>query len=95
MVHTYDSEFMTVTNEQLSISFDDQAGEICVHYKPGTEKALFDICDMDGRVIHTGAMDDHTRIPTRDLNRGAIYVIWVVDGDRVLNARFNLARLMN
>lgn len=75
----------------LEIKVNSEQSILLLEYVPKTEKAFYDICDMDGRVIQTGEItSDDTSIQLGEkINKGA-YLIWVVDGDEVSKGRFKL-----
>ena len=65
---------------------------LVLDYIPKTDKAFYDISDLDGRVIQTGSiLSDDASIQLRDGLRSGRYLIYVVDGDEVAKGRFKVA----
>lgn len=62
-----------------------------VNYQP-TTKALFDICDSDGRILKSGRFEPgSTRVIVEDL-LNAVYVFLILDGERIRSRRFEISR---
>jgi hypothetical protein len=75
---------------RLKLSSDQQTLE--VSYSPTSEKPLFDICDLEGRVIKTGAMSaQNLKIKVSDLIN-EMYIFLILDGDEVRTKRFEISR---
>lgn len=62
-------------------------------YEPGTEEALFDICDKQGRIVKTGEVQGpETRVRITDLD-GEEYYLMVLDGEISTVKPFQLKRV--
>lgn len=62
-------------------------------YEPGTEDALFDICDHNGRIVKTGEVSGpETRVRITDLE-GEEYYLMVLDGEISTVKPFQLRRV--
>ncbi|MBL7963860.1 MAG: hypothetical protein JNM31_08440 [Flavobacteriales bacterium] len=62
-------------------------------YEPGSEDALFDICDRDGRIVKTGDVNGPvTRVRITDLD-GEEYFLMVLDGEVSVVEPFQLRRV--
>ncbi|MEO8589540.1 MAG: hypothetical protein ABI432_09240 [Flavobacteriales bacterium] len=61
-------------------------------YEPGSQDALFDICDSDGRIVKTGEVSGpETRVRITDLD-GEEYYLMVLDGELSTVKPFQLRR---
>lgn len=77
---------------RLKVQVSDDQRYIDVDYNPGSPDALYDICDVNGRIIKTGKIDrDSMRVAVSDLLNSA-YVFLVLDGDRIRTQRFTIHR---
>jgi hypothetical protein len=62
--------------------------KVTILYHPNTDRALFDVCDLNGRILITGEItDDVTTVETADLYPEQ-YIILVLDGDKVCSTKF-------
>ena len=62
-------------------------------YEPGTQDALFDICDQHGHIVKTGEVSGPvTRVRITDL-AGEEYYLMVLDGDTSMVKPFQLRRV--
>lgn len=62
-------------------------------YEPGTEDALFDICDSNGHIVKTGEVSGPvTRVRITDLD-GEEYYLMVLDGETSMVKPFQLRRV--
>lgn len=62
-------------------------------YEPGTDEALFDICDHNGRIVKTGEVNGpETRVRITDLD-GQEYYLMVLDGEVSTVQPFQLRRV--
>jgi hypothetical protein len=61
-------------------------------YEPGTQDALFDICDSKGHIVKTGEVNGPvTRVRITDLD-GEEYYLMVLDGELSTVKPFQLRR---
>lgn len=84
--HSEDTAAIRVRIDQLErlLMFD---------YEPGTEDALFDICDNQGRIVKTGEVRGPvTRVRVTDLD-GEEYYLMVLDGETSAVKPFHLSRV--
>ena len=76
----------------LRIRVDQLEKLLMFDYEPGSEDALFDICDGAGRIVRTGEIRGPiTRVRLTGLS-GEEYYLMVLDGDRSAVAPFQLRR---
>jgi hypothetical protein len=62
-------------------------------YEPGTEDALFDICDSHGNIVKTGEVNGPvTRVKVTDL-QGEDFYLMVLDGEVSTVKPFQLRRV--
>jgi hypothetical protein len=62
-------------------------------YEPGTQDALFDICDSKGHIVKTGEVNGPvTRVRITDLD-GEEYYLVVLDGELSMVKPFQLRRV--
>lgn len=62
-----------------------------IHYDPKTDRTLYDLCDMNGRVLRTGIIKAKETILEMAGLSAKKYVMLIVDGDRVLSQRISIA----
>jgi len=75
---------------RLKLSSDQEVLE--VSYSPTSEKPLFDICDLEGRVIKTGNVSANSlKIKVSDLIN-EMYIFLILDGEEVRTKRFQISR---
>ena len=78
------------TKELAGIELNVEERVLKIHYTPKTERAMFDICDVEGRIILTGQLSQSPAVIelTENFQLGNSYVIWVVDGSEMSKSRF-------
>ncbi len=82
---------MLGTEEQIQINGDPSSGVIELNYTPKTTRTLFDICDLNGRILKTGKIThENTAIELSDLSEESHFIILVLDGDRVCSRKLQL-----
>ena len=82
--------FATIDPLRLKLSSDQKVLE--VNYSPTSEKPLFDICDLEGRVIKTGIVSANSlKIKVSDLIN-EMYILLILDGEEVRTKRFQISR---
>lgn len=82
---------MISTEEKIKIHGNPASGSIEIAYSPQTERTLFDICDVNGRIIKTGQItSDITKVAVNDIGNDEQYIVLILDGDRVCSCRFRL-----
>lgn len=68
----------------------DHAEYLTLHYNPVTDRALFDVCDLNGRIMVTGEIREaHTKVEIADLYPDQ-YIVLVLDGDKVCSTKFSI-----
>ena len=78
--------------QRLKVEVTNDQSYIEVEYKPTTEGALYDICDVNGRILKTGKFDGKKlRVAVSDLISSA-YVFLVLDGKDIRSKRFHIER---
>ncbi len=78
--------------QQIEVKVCNDTCVVLVNYNPKTERTLYDICDLNGRVIKTGEIKrDETKIEVSDLYDDQ-YILLVLDGDRVCSKKFRIDR---
>jgi hypothetical protein len=67
------------------ISIEMGNDSFLLRYAPRTERTIYDICDLNGRVIKTGVISEsETCIDASDLFRKK-YIVLIVDGDQMFS----------
>lgn len=75
---------------RIKLSPDQEILE--VSYSPQSDKPLFDICDLEGRIIKTGIVSTNgLKIKVSDLIN-EMYIFLILDGDEVRTKRFQISR---
>ncbi len=79
------------TLETIKVMVSGLKKQIQVQYSPISENAVFDICDLNGRVILTGdIIQSNTSINVTDLI-SRCYILLILDGDSVVSKKFEIA----
>lgn len=66
----------------------DSRNEVTIIYQPKTDRALYDVCDLNGRILITGEITDNpTSVEITDLYPEQ-YILLVLDGDKVCSTKF-------
>ena len=83
---------MSNKNDQVVIKLDPRASTLTFSYVPKTNRALFDICDLNGRILKTGEIGkDDTKVKVAELLEDQ-YILLVLDGDEAASKRFEIKR---
>lgn len=84
---------MSQRPHEIRIRIDQLERLLMFDYDPGTEGALFDICDPSGRIVKTGEVAGRqTRVRITDLE-GDEYYLMVLDGGLSVVKPFHLRRV--
>ncbi|TVR38335.1 MAG: T9SS C-terminal target domain-containing protein [Cryomorphaceae bacterium] len=79
----------TTTQHRLEVSLETSQ-TLTVLYQPQTERALFDLCDLNGRILVTGEIkQNRTRVDVTDLYPDQ-YILLILDGDKVCSTKFSI-----
>lgn len=80
---------MMSTKEVMTIERVDTGGAISILYTPRTDRTIYDLCDLNGRIVKTGLITgEKTEVDISDLRTRAL-VLLIVDGDQVFSQRCN------
>ena len=83
---------MSNKKEQVVIDLDPRASTLTFSYSPKTNRALFDICDLNGRILKTGEIaKENTEVKVAELHEDQ-YILLVLDGDEASSRRFEIKR---
>lgn len=78
---------------EIRVRIDQFERLLMFDYEPGTESALFDICDSQGHIVKTGDVQGPlTRVRITDLT-GEDYYLMVLDGEISTVQPFQLRRV--
>lgn len=79
----------TDRQNRLEVNFDNSEF-LTVNYLPKTDRALFDVCDLNGRILLTGEIESEcTKVEVTDLYPDQ-YILLVLDGDKVCSTKFTV-----
>ena len=82
---------MIKAEEIIKIQFHGSNPSMTIEYQPATDRTLYDVCDLNGRIIKTGTIRNKiTEVDTSDLS-GSHYILLILDGDRVTSRKFKLS----
>ncbi len=83
---------MIKTEELIALDFDTSKAKLIVGYSRRTDRTIFDICDLSGRIVKTGKLDsDDSTIPVSELDNSH-YIFLILDGDQVISRKFSVNR---
>lgn len=82
---------MLEMDKAVDIEIEQGNERLVVRYLPRTERTIYDLCDLNGRVIRTGKIAEEETILDISKLRGKKYVMLIVDGDQVISKRVTLA----
>lgn len=72
---------MNTSDHNFQLHIDRIERLLKFNYEPDTEQALFDICDISGRIVKTGSVQGpETSVRVTDLE-GDDYYLMVLDGE--------------
>jgi hypothetical protein len=81
---------MIKAEEIIKIQLHGSIPSMTIEYQPTTERTLYDVCDLNGRIVKTGIIEKKvTEVDTSDLS-GSHYILLILDGDRVTSRKFKL-----
>ncbi|MFZ1693974.1 MAG: hypothetical protein WAT74_12310 [Flavobacteriales bacterium] len=84
---------MTAQSLEIRVRIDQVERLLMFDYEPGTEGALFDICDASGHIVKTGDVQGPvTRVRITDL-QGQDFYLMVLDGENSAIQPFQLGRV--
>ena len=75
----------------MNVQVDKVSSKMVVKYAPQTDRTIYDLCDLNGRVIRTGAIEEEETILDISGLSARGYVMLIVDGDQVISQRVNFA----
>ena len=75
----------------IDISIDSEKRKMTIHYRPKMADTVYDICNFDGRVMHTGVinMDADTYLDLSHLPNGH-YTLYIIDSGNIYRELFKL-----
>lgn len=83
---------MIDTDDALTVAVSYCKSYLYLNYTPQTTRTVYDICDMNGRILKTGKITDSiTEVDISDFENDK-YVLLILDGDRVINQDFTVSR---
>ncbi len=86
------SHIMEQASDHIRVRIDQLERLLMFDYEPGTEAALFDICDGQGHIVKSGEIrGPETRVRITDLH-GEEYYLMVLDGEVSTVKPFQLRR---
>lgn len=60
-------------------------------YTPVSERSVFDVCDLYGRILYTSLIPSSGIIDLSSINlEGGIYRLVVIDGDSIIEKRISI-----
>lgn len=82
---------MLNTSSAIEIQIQENSGTMVIKYNPQTDRTIYDLCDLNGRVIQTGPIHQEETVLDISSLSARKYVMLIVDGDRVISQRVTLA----
>lgn len=87
---TENHKLMNAAPDKLVVEFKGKTN-IEISYTPKTDRTLFDICDLNGRILKTGGISNsQTQVDVSDLFEDQ-YILLVLDGDQLCSKKFTIA----
>lgn len=81
---------MIQTQEKISLHLSKDQKSLSVHYPQNTDRTIYDVCDLNGRILKTGDINgNHAEIDLSDLE-SRMYIFLVLDGDTMTSRKFCL-----
>lgn len=81
---------MIFTDDEVRVAVSYCKSYLYLNYTPQTERSVYDICDMNGRILKTDKIvDSITEIDITSLEQDK-YVLLILDGDRIVNQSFTI-----
>lgn len=83
---------MIGTDNEVTVAVSYCKSYLYLNYAPQTERTVYDICSMNGRILKTDKISESiTEIDITGLENDK-YVLLILDGDRVINQDFTITR---
>jgi hypothetical protein len=82
---------MLSSHNKVRLHLDKANSILSVKFKPDTERTLYDVCDLQGRILKTGEItsaDTKVDLKGLDLNQ---YILLVLDGNRAYTTKISLS----
>ncbi|MCZ4410391.1 hypothetical protein O3Q51_16365 [Cryomorphaceae bacterium 1068] len=75
---------------RIKLDVDEETSTLKVEYQPVSSPAIYDVCDIQGRILQTGEISSaQTSINLRGLDQNQ-YVLLILDGDRAFTEKIQL-----
>ncbi|HKK38692.1 MAG TPA: T9SS type A sorting domain-containing protein [Cryomorphaceae bacterium] len=81
---------MLNSQAKVKLAVDKESATLNVGFKPRSSRTLYDICDLNGRILKTGGIDSSNTDVDLDGLSNKVYILLVLDGDRVFTEKFDL-----
>lgn len=81
--------YLTSENSNVRLSIEDE--QLQLRYTTRSGKAIYDICSMEGRILHTGEIDGlgESQVDISGMRNG-YYNVFILDGGEVHKEQFML-----
>lgn len=81
-----------IGTDEVTVAVSFCKSYLYLNYTPQTERTVYDICSMNGRILKTDRiLDSLTEVDISELENNK-YVLLILDGDRVINQEFTVSR---
>lgn len=67
--------------DKLELELD--SNNLKLHYSPVSEKVIFDICDQNGKICHSGTIDGDITICNVENISSGNYFVYVIDSGQI------------
>lgn len=82
------SKFSPNTEHDLVVELKEK--DLLVKYSIKTWRALYDVSDINGRIILKGELNPESTTISLDSLKTGTYILWIVDGADLLKYNFSL-----
>jgi len=77
-------------NNQIELELDNECSTLKLNYQPLTDHTLYDVCDVQGRILKTGEItSNQTNVDLKGLDNDQ-YILLVLDGNRAYTRKIKL-----
>jgi hypothetical protein len=83
---------MVQSESDVTLSFDSEQNSMTINYTQQSDRSLYDICDMNGRILKTGKLESYSSTISLNGFENANYILLILDGNQMKSLKFTISR---
>jgi hypothetical protein len=83
---------MEIAENSVRISFDHRQNSMEINYCGQSDRSLYDICSLNGRILKTGKLESNKATVSIDELENASYILLILDGNQMKSLKFTIER---